>query len=168
MNLGRCRATAPSWHAPFITLLHLACPEGLPWEARMSLKAIESSDFWPPHCPNPECAQASSAQKAGFFRHGHYTTRMHGRRVPRFLCRVCRRTMSSQTFDSTYRLRRPELEHAIIKEIAQGSSLRRVAQVLGINRKTVSRRLFRARRQVAVTTEAEARAIQEKSVTKIG
>jgi len=56
--------------------------------------------------------------------------------------------MSSQTFDSTYRLRRPELEHAIIREIAQGSSLRRVALVLGINRKTVSRRLFRARRQL--------------------
>lgn len=61
--------------------------------------------------------------------------------------------MSSQTFDSTYRLRRPELEHAIIREIAQGSSLRRVAQVLGINRKTVSRRLFRARRQLEFPKE---------------
>ena len=121
----------------------------------MSFGSNDGMDFWPPHCPNPECAQASAPRKAGFFRHGHYTTRLHGRRVPRFLCRVCRRTMSSQTFDSTYRLRRPELEHAIIREMAQGASLRRVAQVLGINRKTVSRRLFRARRQIAATTQAE-------------
>lgn len=120
----------------------------------MPLNSSDASAFWPPHCTNPDCAQSSAPQKAGFFRHGHYTTRLCGRRVPRFLCRVCRRTMSSQTFDSTYRLRRPELEHAIIREIAQGSSLRRVAQVLGINRKTVSRRLFRARRQVELTRDS--------------
>jgi hypothetical protein len=52
--------------------------------------------------------------------------------------------MSSQTFDETYRLRMPGLEDAIFEEIARGSSLRRVAQVLKINRKTVSRRLRRA------------------------
>jgi DNA invertase Pin-like site-specific DNA recombinase len=55
--------------------------------------------------------------------------------------------MSSQTFDSTYRLRMPELEGAIIREIQHGFSLRRVADILGINRKTVSRRLDRARHQ---------------------
>ena len=116
----------------------------------MPFTSSDAGAFWPPHCTNLDCAQSSTPHKAGFFRHGHYTTRISGRRVPRFLCRVCRRTMSSQTFDSTYRLRRPELEHAIIREIAQGSSLRRVAQVLGINRKTVSRRLFRARNQVVM------------------
>ena len=107
----------------------------------------DADEFWPPRCTNPNCVQSSEPRKAGFFRHGHYTTRIQGRRVPRFLCRYCRRTMSSQTFDSSYRLRRPDLEHAIIREIAQGASLRRVAQVLGINRKTVSRRLYRVRRQ---------------------
>ena len=116
--------------------------------------ATEASGFWPPRCANPDCVQSSSPQKAGFFRHGHYTTRLQGKRVPRFLCKFCRRTMSSQTFDSTYRLRRPELEHAIIREIAQGSSLRRVAQLLGINRKTVSRRLYRAQRQVEFPAQA--------------
>jgi len=68
--------------------------------------------------------------------------------------------MSSQTFDSSYRLRMPDLEKAILREIAQGASLRRVARVLGINRKTVSRRLFRARNragdlvQLAAVSEA--------------
>lgn len=105
----------------------------------------EHSNFWPPFCPNPGCEQASAARRGGFFRHGHYRTQVHGRRIPRFLCRSCRRTMSSQTFDVTYRLRMPELEQAIMEEIARGSSLRRVAEVLQINRKTVSRRLRRAR-----------------------
>ena len=114
----------------------------------MPFNTRDAAEFWPPRCTNPNCPQSSEPQRAGFFRHGHYTTRIEGRRVPRFLCRFCRRTMSSQTFDSSYRLRRPDLEHAIIREIAQGASLRRVAQVLGINRKTVSRRLYRARRQL--------------------
>ncbi len=113
----------------------------------MSLSHGSSTSFWPPFCPNPTCAQATRAHKTGFFRHGHYTTQIHGYPIPRFLCRVCRHTMSSQTFHSTYRLRMPELEAAIIREIQQGSSLRRVADVLGINRKTVSRRLDRARHQ---------------------
>jgi transposase-like protein len=115
--------------------------------AHTPLKGTPSDlgEFWPPYCTHQDCPQATAARRDGFFRHGYYTTRINGRRIPRFLCRTCRRTMSSQTFDETYRLRRPELEHAILKEIAQGASLRRVAQVLGINRKTVSRRLFRVR-----------------------
>lgn len=112
----------------------------------------ELSTFWPPFCPNKGCAQATTARRGGFFRHGHYRTRVHGRRIPRFLCRSCRRTMSSQTFDITYRLRMPELEQAIMDEISRGSSLRRVAEVLQINRKTVSRRLRRAR--VLAATES--------------
>jgi len=105
----------------------------------------DPSTFWPPYCPNDGCEQASAGRRGGFFRHGHYRTQLNGRRIPRFLCRSCRRTMSSQTFDVTYRLRMPELEQAILDEIARGSSLRRVAEVLQINRKTVSRRLRRAR-----------------------
>jgi len=112
--------------------------------------------FWPPYCPNPDCTHAAQGQtstRPGFFRHGYYVTRFGTKRVPRFLCRACRRTMSSQTFHVSYRLRRPDLEHAILREIAQGASLRRVAQVLGVNRKTVSRRLSRARRNESLACE---------------
>jgi len=110
-------------------------------------RSSETESFWPPCCPNPECSQAGASGQRGFFRHGYYVTRVRGRRVPRFLCRICRRTMSSQTFNATYRLRRPELDEAILHELAHGYSLRRVAQILGINRKTVSRRLLRSRLQ---------------------
>lgn len=122
--------------------------------------AAPSAEFWPPFCPNENCNQSSTPRHDGFFRHGYYSTRGRSKRIPRFLCRACRRTMSSQTFDSSYRLRMPDLEKAILREIAQGASLRRVARVLGINRKTVSRRLFRARNragdlvQLAAVSEA--------------
>ena len=105
------------------------------------------TSFWPPYCPGPDCPQSRRSQRDGFLRHGHYQTSMQQRRVPRFLCRRCRRTVSSQTFDRTYRLRRPNLEEEIIRGLAQGQSQRQVAQTLGINRKTVSRRLLRARNQ---------------------
>lgn len=137
----------------------------------MRSRQADPASFWPPHCPNRECAQATQPRRSGFFRHGHYTTHALGRRIPRFLCRSCRRTMSSQTFDASYRLRRPYLEEAIIREIAQGASLRRVAQVLGINRKTVSRRLFRARRQtppVDATTAGQRVAEARPQVTSAG
>jgi transposase-like protein len=105
-----------------------------------------SEGFWPPYCPNTGCIQARHPRGDGFLRHGYYSTRLRGDRIPRFLCKSCRRTMSSQTFDETYRLRMPELEDAIRKEVDRGISMRRVAEVLGINRKTVSRRLRRAER----------------------
>ena len=113
--------------------------------------------FWPPRCPNDECTQAAASRPRGFLRHGYYVTRVAPRRIPRFICRHCKRTVSSQTFDKTYRLRRPELEAAIVKEISLGASMRRVARVLGINRKTVSRRLIRARRDGVVFENSEVR-----------
>ena len=77
--------------------------------------------------------------------------------------------MSSQTFNSTYRLRRPELENAILQELAHGASMRRVAVILGINRKTVSRRLLRVRRQTNVPAEAmTVRDITGKAVAEPG
>ena len=100
--------------------------------------------FWPPRCPNSNCRQSASSDRGGFFRHGYYSSHAREHRIPRFLCRSCRTTMSSQTFDSTYRLRRPELDDAIEREVARGTSLRGVARTLGINRKTVTRRLRRS------------------------
>lgn len=102
------------------------------------------SGFWPPRCPNSNCRQSASSDRGGFFRHGYYSSHAREHRIPRFLCRSCRTTMSSQTFDRTYRLRRPELDDAIEREVARGTSLRGVARTLGINRKTVTRRLRRA------------------------
>lgn len=100
--------------------------------------------FWPARCSNDACDQSRGDGK-GFFRHGHYISRARGSRIPRFLCRECRHTVSSQTFDRTYRLRRPDLDDEIRDAMARGTSLRGIARELGINRKTVSRRLRRAR-----------------------
>lgn len=112
--------------------------------AMRSLTTGSPDGFWPPWCPNSVCRQSSSSDRSGFFRHGYYSSHARHHRIPRFLCRSCRTTMSSQTFDRTYRLRRPELDDAIEREVARGTSLRGVARTLGINRKTVTRRLRRS------------------------
>jgi len=118
------------------------------------------TSFWPPYCPGPDCPQSRKTLSDGFLRHGHYLTSVQRRRVPRFLCRRCRRTVSSQTFDRTYRLRRPNLEEEIIRGLAQGQSQRQIANLLGINRKTVSRRLMRSRNQ-----NAQAQAVADPGVS---
>jgi len=101
------------------------------------------SGFWPSRCPNEDCEQSSSSDAKGFFRHGYYMSQARRGFIPRFLCRACRRTVSSQTFDRTYRLRRPDLDAVIREAMSRGQSMRGVARELGINRKTVSRRLRR-------------------------
>lgn len=112
----------------------------------MSDAARVENGFWPPYCPNVTCLQTGSDRSGGFLRHGYYSRHACNGRVPRFICRRCRRTMSSQTFAESYRLRHPDLEEAILRQMAQGGSLRSIARILGVNRKTVSRRLARARR----------------------
>src|SRR5688500_7234572 len=108
---------------------------------------FDAVGFWPPFCPNVGCEQPVVARRGGCFWHGYYSYRVYGRQIRSSLYSSCRRTMSSQTFVETDRLRMPGLQSAILEEIARGSSLRHVAQVLRINRKTVSRRLKRVSQQ---------------------
>ena len=97
------------------------------------------SAFQPPFCPHPECPEHRRTSPGyRFRRHGVYASRRR-RRVPRFLCRTCRRTFSRQTFAVSYYRKRPELMRPVAAGLVAGSAHRQLARSLGCAPSTVTR-----------------------------
>lgn len=91
-------------------------------------------------CPNG-CGQRRPAIKKGYFK-----TKWNGQPVPRYLCRDCGRCFSSHTALESFGQHKPQLNDVIFRLYASATTQRRIARVLGINRKTVVRKfLFLAR-----------------------
>jgi transposase-like protein len=65
--------------------------------------------FVPPHCPRTDCRFHRSSAGWRWKRHGAYTRQALPHRIPRFRCAHCGHTFSSQSFSTTYWLRRPDL-----------------------------------------------------------
>ncbi len=96
------------------------------------------TDFTPPFCPNARCDFHANPRGWRFVRWGTYLrTLPRVRRVPRFRCSHCRRSFSRQTFQTTYWLRRPELQATIFERLVAGSGLRQIARSLGCSPTTV-------------------------------
>jgi hypothetical protein len=105
----------------------------------------------PPNCPNQRCTQ--HRRRPGpppvhddggpFFRRKGSFARTGDRRVARFQCKRCLKHFSEQTFSDDYREKRPELMVEVRRLILAGYSQRRSARLLGVNRKTISRRARR-------------------------
>jgi hypothetical protein len=94
--------------------------------------------FRPPFCPNPSCPDHRDPSTFRFVRWGHFLrTCPVIRRIPRYRCSRCRRTFSSQTFETTYWLRRPELQISVAERLLSGSGYRQVARFLGCSPSTV-------------------------------
>jgi len=119
----------------------------------------------PPCCPNSRCSHhrrrlgpAPLAADGGpFFRRKGSFSRAGARRVHRFQCKRCNKHFSEQTFSVDYRDKRPELMAEVTRLLEAGLSQRRSARLLGVNRKTVSRRARRlrtARRRVPKMLQA--------------
>ena len=100
--------------------------------------------FRPPHCPNPECpfhCEGSSwrFKRIGFFRPRHCQPRP----IQRYLCLHCRRAFSTQTFQTTYWLRRPELQAPLFHRILACSGFRQIAREYRIAATTVLQHVAR-------------------------
>jgi transposase-like protein len=66
--------------------------------------------------------------------------------VPRYKCKECDSLFSSHTFLKTYNQKKPQLNQAVFKWYSSATTQRRMAKVLGVNRKTVVRKfLFMAK-----------------------
>jgi len=100
--------------------------------------------FVPPSCPNPACSFHCSGEgwsfiKIGFFTRKHCKPQL----IQRYRCRHCRRCFSTQTFDFTYWLHKPELTHRIFHGILSCSALRQVALEKKVSPSTIQNHVSR-------------------------
>jgi len=93
--------------------------------------------FVPPFCPRAHCRFHLSAAGWRWVRFGTYTRQCQPRIIPRFRCRHCRSTFSSQTFSTTYYLKRPELQLPLVHRLLACSGYRQIAREAGCAPTTV-------------------------------
>ena len=74
---------------------------------------------------------------------GFYERQAAPQRIQRYRCSQCRRSFSSQTFSTTYWLRRPELPREIFGKLLACSAYRQIARDLAIGPSTVLRHTAR-------------------------
>jgi transposase-like protein len=102
-----------------------------------------STRFVPLFCPNPLCPFHTNSQGWRFRKIGFYLRQAFPHRIQRYLCSRCRRAFSSQTFSTSYWLRKPELPRLIFGRLVACSGYRQIARDLGISPTTVLRQAAR-------------------------
>jgi len=105
------------------------------------------SRFKPPHCPNPDCDFHRDSRGWHCIRFGSYLRQSVPHRIQRYRCSHCGRTFSSQTFSTTYWLRKPALLHAVYEGLVACSGLRQIARAHRVSPATVQHHAFRLGRQ---------------------
>ncbi len=95
------------------------------------------SSFVPPHCPRSRCRYHWNASGWRWTRHGSYARQASPQEIPRFRCCHCGATFSSQTFHTTYYLKRPELQLPLLYRIDAGSGYRQMARELRCSHTTL-------------------------------
>ena len=91
------------------------------------------SAFKPPHCPWPKCRFHLSATGWQWVRFGSFQRKCEPRTIPRYRCCHCRRTFSSQTFSTTYYLKRPELQEKLFHRMLTCAGYRQMAREMKCN-----------------------------------
>jgi transposase-like protein len=84
--------------------------------------------FVPPHCPRSHCRFHRCAVGWRWVRYGFYSRQCPPRTIARFRCRHCRATFSTQSFSSSYYLKRPELLEPLGFRLLAGSGYRQIAR----------------------------------------
>jgi transposase-like protein len=131
---------APS-HCPNPACSHHRHPTGASWarppDAALGLVDTHDPRFTPPHCPNTRCPHHHHPAGQWWARAGHFERLAHPQVVRRFRCRHCRRGFSTQTFDTTYWLKRPDLQRPIFRGLIACGCFRQLARSLDVVHSTV-------------------------------
>ncbi len=102
--------------------------------------------FHPPHCPNPCCRYHLDSTGWRYKRDGFHLRRFDARRIQRYRCSHCRRSFSTQTFSTTYWLKRPDLLSPVLQTSLVCAGLRQMARLFRVSPSTVALHLGRAGR----------------------
>ena len=110
----------------------------------MDTPAHICAPFVPPFCPNPNCLYHNILTSGWRFkRAGHFSRLIAPHRIQRFTCLHCRRSFSSQTFATTYWLKRPDLPARIFMKAVGGMANRQIARDVRAAPSTIDRLLAR-------------------------
>lgn len=85
----------------------------------------------------PRCKETIHIIKKGYFK-----TKWNYKLVPRYKCKPCGKSFSASTAKPIYKQKKPFLNRDIFKWYVAGTTQRRMAIVMGINRKTVVRKFL--------------------------
>ena len=110
----------------------------------------------PMFCPNSQCKNFHDPpedRSSWIYRYGFYQTKCFGK-VPRFRCRDCRRTFSTQTFSIDYYAKCRADYIQILKNLAIGGGLGDLVRLTGLREETVQNRIDRMSRAcLAISSE---------------
>ncbi len=95
------------------------------------------SPFNPPFCPNPRCESRTRSGAWRFKKKGFFERNQKPHRVQRYQCLHCGRNFSSQTFSTTYWLRRGDLLESVFHRLISCSGLRQIARETGVAHTTI-------------------------------
>jgi transposase-like protein len=101
--------------------------------------ARDRSSRRPPFCPNPTCDSRKNSQRWRFKKKGFFVRDQTPRRVQRYVCLHCQRNFSSQTFSTTYWLRRGDLLEPLFYRLLSCSGLRQIAREMHVAHSTLQR-----------------------------
>ena len=99
--------------------------------------------FVPPFCPRPKCRFHHEASGWRWKHHGTFERMAPPHVIRRFRCLTCRRTFSTQTFDTTYWLKKPEVQKPLFHGLVACSGFRQLGRSLGVAGTTTQRQASR-------------------------
>ncbi len=103
-----------------------------------------TNTFVPPHCPNVKCPFHKGLRQGWHFKRiGYHWSHCQRKRIPRFLCLCCRRSFSTQTFSTSYWLKRPDVLGQLVMKTVGCMANRQIARELRVAPSTVDRQLAR-------------------------
>jgi transposase-like protein len=117
--------------------------------------ADAAAPFVPPHCPRSDCRFHHCAAGWRWKRHGSFTRQASPRRIPRFRCGHCGHTFSSQSFATSYWLKRPDVLVAAAFRLLACSGYRQLAREARCSPTTVMRHAARLGRHALLYLQAQ-------------
>lgn len=110
-------------------------------------------DFTPPFCPRPSCPFHSNPKGWRFKKNGHHGRQCDGRRIQRYRCHHCGRSFSSQTFSTSYWLKRPDLLVCVARGLVACCGYRQLARTHRVAPSTIELQAARLGRHMLLFHE---------------
>lgn len=92
------------------------------------------------HCPYCSKEVSTASDQRNFKKFGHYWRKSDGRWIQRFRCLRCRKIFTRSTLSPQYRQKKRQKNILVSRAIYAGVSMREIARMLRLNKKTVVRK----------------------------